>query len=272
MCYAFQIHRLLLHVVLLQPFAHTHSLSLEALHADLVTNQRAWEGIFSRDTDVVKTSRVAELLTALATIHFQRGNYPKSMMISAKSSEVLIHMTAILEERMPARPSAALAFTDADFPSPSGTFLASDHANVPNEREAWILFERLAFKNNELLLNITLGACQKDLSMFRATRKHVCYALRKLIAWELDYKVGCSLAIILHDALTHAEFISCSCVEMVIIALQANAGDMIYATLLRNGSDKPFKKTSLRKKLSAMTDDQLEAMFMELLRLQFKSL
>jgi hypothetical protein len=176
--------------ILLQP---SHLLSLEALYADLVRHQEVWDGIFSRDTDVVKTSRIAELVTALATIHFQRGNYGKSMMIGAKSSEVLMHMTCILEERMPAG-AAAATFTDADFPSPSGTFLASDHANVPNAREARILFERLAFKNNELLLNTTLCACKQELTMFYATRKHVFYALRRLIAWELDYKVGCSNA------------------------------------------------------------------------------
>jgi hypothetical protein len=157
----------------------------------LVRHQEVWDGIFSRDTDVVKTSRIAELVTALATIHFQRGNYEKSMIIGAKSSEILIHMSCILEERMPAG-AAAPAFTDADFPAPSGTFLASDHANVPNAREARILFERLAFKNNELMLNITLRACEKEMSMFHATRKQVCYALRRLIAWELDYKVSCS--------------------------------------------------------------------------------
>lgn len=136
------------------------------------------------------------------------------MMIGAKSSEILIYMSCILEERMPAG-AAAPAFTDADFPAPSGTFLASDHANVPNAREAWILFERLAFKNNELMLNITLRACEKEMSMFHATRKQVCHALRRLIAWELDYKVSCSNeSILCHvcHAVIHAKFISFSCV------------------------------------------------------------
>jgi hypothetical protein len=54
--------------------------------------------------------------------------------------------------------------------------------------------------------------------------------------------------------------------------LQANASDMKYATLLCNGGDKKFKKTSLRKKLTAMTEEHLEAMFTHLVRAQFKSL
>jgi hypothetical protein len=113
----------------------------------------------------------------------------KSMMIVVKSSEVLIHMSDILQQRMPAGPTAT-TFTDADFLSPPGTFFDSGCAKAPNADEAWILFERLTFKNNELLLNTSLGFCKKDLSMFRATRKQVCYAMRRLMAWELDYKVG----------------------------------------------------------------------------------
>jgi hypothetical protein len=163
--------------------------SLEALYADLVRHQQAWAGIFSRDTDVVKASRIAELVTALATIEFQRGNYGDSMVIMAKSSEILIHMTEIMEERMPAG-SAATTFTDADFPSLSGTFFASDCANIPNYRESHILLNRLSFENNELLLNINLCGYKQHPSLFEATRKQVCFALRRLMAWELDYKVS----------------------------------------------------------------------------------
>jgi hypothetical protein len=52
----------------------------------------------------------------------------------------------------------------------------------------------------------------------------------------------------------------------VMIAFQANASDMKYASLLCTGREKQFKKTSLRKKLSAVTDEQLEAIFMFLLQ------
>jgi hypothetical protein len=47
---------------------------------------------------------------------------------------------------------------------------------------------------------------------------------------------------------------------------------MKYAALLCTGMEKPFKKKSLRRKLSAMTDEQLEAMFMTLLQVEFKSI
>ncbi len=113
----------------------------------------------------------------------------KSMMIGAKSSEVLIHMSDIMEQRMRAGPTAT-TFTHADFPSPPGAFFDPGCAKAPNAHEAWILFERLTFKNNELLLNISLCGCKKDLSMFHATRKQVFYAMRRLMTWELDYKVG----------------------------------------------------------------------------------
>jgi hypothetical protein len=162
--------------------------SLEALFHDLGKHQQAWDGIFTRDTDVVKTSRIAELMTALATIHFQRGDYFTAMIVTAKSSEILLHMFDIIEDRMPARIKPA-TMTDADFPSPSGTFIAMDCAGVPDAREARILRERLAFKNNERCLNCSLLLYRSDPSKFREIIKNGCYSLRRLMSWELDYQV-----------------------------------------------------------------------------------
>ena len=162
--------------------------SLEALFQDLRKHQQAWDGIFTSDTDVVKTSRIAELMAALATIHFQRGDYFPAMVVTSKSSEILIHMFDIIEDRMPAqiKPST---MTDADFPSPSGTFIAMDCADIPDAREARILYERLAFKNNERCLNCTMRQYKINPLMFQAIVKHGCYSLRRLMSWELDYQV-----------------------------------------------------------------------------------
>lgn len=112
--------------------------SLEALYADLVRHQQAWASIFSTDTDVVKASRIAELVTALASIEFQRGNCGDSMVIMAKSSEILIHLTEIMEERMPAG-SAATTLTDAHFPSLSGTFFASKLSRISYTVESLVI-------------------------------------------------------------------------------------------------------------------------------------
>lgn len=162
--------------------------SLEALFEDLNRHQQAWDSIFRKDTDVVKASRIAELMAALATLHFQRGNYMQALFISAKSSEILIHMIDIIEERMPARRNSS-TMTAADFPSPSGTFLAMDCSDVPDEREARILRERLAFKNNERVLEICLCGYRSDRLKFQPIIQHGCYALRRLMSWELDYQV-----------------------------------------------------------------------------------
>ena len=47
---------------------------------------------------------------------------------------------------------------------------------------------------------------------------------------------------------------------------------MKYATLFFTGIENPFKKKSLRKKLSAVTDEQLQAIFMTLLQVEFTSI
>ncbi len=175
---------------MLSPYSYLISLprSLQALFRDLGKHQQAWDDIFTRDTDVVKTSRIAELMTALATIYFQRGDYCTAMFVTAKSSEILLHMFDIIEDRMPAQIKPA-TMTDADFPSPSGTFIAMDCAGIPDAREARILRERLAFKNNERCLNCSLLLYRSDPSKFRAIIKNGCFSLRRLMSWELDYQV-----------------------------------------------------------------------------------
>ncbi len=176
--------------VLLSPCSYLILLahSLEALFHDLDKHQQAWDGIFTSDTDVVKASRIAELMAALATIHFQRGDYFPALVVSSKSSEILLHMLDIIEDRMFAqiKPST---MTDADFPSPSGTFIAMDCAGIPDVREARILYERLAFKNNERCLNCSLLLYRCNPSKFREIIKNGCYSLRRLMSWELDYQV-----------------------------------------------------------------------------------
>ena len=178
--------------VVLNPYSCLLSLahSLEALLHDLDKHQQAWDGIFTSDTDVVKASRIAELMAALATIHFQRGDYFQAMVATSKSSEILSHMFDIIEDRMPAhiKPST---MTDADFPSPSGTFIAMDCAGIPDAREARILYERLAFKNNERCLNCSFLLYRSSPSRIREGNniKNGCVALRWLMSWELDYQV-----------------------------------------------------------------------------------
>ncbi len=66
---------------------------------------------------------------------FQRRDLFLALVVSAKSSEILIHMVDIIEDRMPAEIKPA-TMTDADFPSPSGTFIAMDCAGIPDAREA----------------------------------------------------------------------------------------------------------------------------------------
>jgi hypothetical protein len=202
---------------------------LEALFQDLRKHQQAWDGIFTRDTDVVKTSRIAELMAALATIHFQRGDYFQAMVVSSKSSEILIHMFDIIEDRMPAqiKPST---MTDADFPSPSGTFIAMDCAGIPDAREARILLQRLTFNNHERCLNCSLLLYRSNPSKFREIIKNGCFSLRRLMSWELDYQATPSL--------------------------------MKYGNFLCSGAGKKFKKTAMKKKLSTMTDAQIQSIFM----------
>ena len=203
---------------------------LEALLHDLVKHQQAWDGIFTSDTDVVKASRIAELMAALATIYFQRGDYILAMAVTSKSSEILLHMFDIIEDRMPAqiKPST---MTDADFPSPSGTFIAMDCAGIPDAREARILLQRLTFNNHERCLNCSLLLYRSNPSKFREESiKNGCFSLRRLMYWELDY--------------------------------QANPSLMKYGIFLCSGAGKKFKKTAMKKKLSTMTDAQIQSIFM----------
>lgn len=217
--------------VLLSPCSYLILLahSLEALFHDLDKHQQAWDGIFTSDTDVVKASRIAELMAALATIHFQRGDYFTALVVTSKSSEILLHMFDIIEDRMPAqiKPST---MTDADFPSPSGTFIAMDCAGIPDAREARILRERLAFNNNERCLNCCLLIYRSNPSKFREVIKNGCFSVRRLMSWELDY--------------------------------QANPSLMKYGVFLCSGAGKKFKKMAMKKKLSTMTDAQIQSIFM----------
>jgi len=218
--------------VLLNPCSYLILLAhgLEALFHDLDKHQRAWDGIFTSDTDVVKASRIAELMASLATIHFQRGDYFPAMVVTSKSSEILLHMFDIIEDRMPAqiKPST---MTDADFPSPSGTFIAMDCAGIPDAREARILLQRLTFNNHERCLNCSLLLYRSNTSKFREESiKNGCFSLRRLMYWELDY--------------------------------QANPSLMKYGIFLCSGAGKKIKKTAMKKKLSTMTDAQIQSIFM----------
>jgi hypothetical protein len=181
-----QISRVLLNLTHSYLLLLAHS--LEALFRDLGAHQQAWDAIFQSDTDVVKASRITELMAALATIHFQRGDYLSAMLVTSKSSEILFHMFEIIEDRMPAQIKPA-TMTDADFPSPSGTFIAMDCAGIPDTREANILYERLAFKNNERCLNCSIRMYNIDPLRFQPIIKNGCYSLRRLMSWELDYQV-----------------------------------------------------------------------------------
>ena len=49
-----------------------------------------------------------------------------------------------------------------------------------------------------------------------------------------------------------------------MFALQANPSEMKYGVLLCSGAEKKFKKTTLKKKLFAMTEEQIESIFLEL--------
>jgi hypothetical protein len=50
----------------------------------------------------------------------------------------------------------------------------------------------------------------------------------------------------------------------IMLALQANPSEMKYGVLLCSGAEKKFKKPTLKKKLSAMTEEQIESIFLEL--------
>jgi len=63
-----QISRVLLNLT--HPYLLLLAHSLEALFRDLVAYQQGWDAIFQSDTDVVKASRITELMAALATIYF----------------------------------------------------------------------------------------------------------------------------------------------------------------------------------------------------------
>jgi len=162
-----------------------------------VDNEQQWEEWFNADTDIVKTSRIAELMQALATIHVQRCKHYEAMRVLAKVKDLLDHMREIIS-RMPAKARTS-TLTQADFPSPSGTFICVEQAEIPNEREARILQERLSFKFHELLLKTSICGFKSD-----PTKREFCIAtgaiaLKKLMEWEIDYQVICCA---LHIALS----------------------------------------------------------------------
>ncbi len=50
----------------------------------------------------------------------------------------------------------------------------------------------------------------------------------------------------------------------IIFVLQDDPSLMKYGILLCSGADKKFKKTTLKKKLSTMTDAQIQSIFLQL--------
>lgn len=50
----------------------------------------------------------------------------------------------------------------------------------------------------------------------------------------------------------------------IMFVLQANPSLMKYGIFLCSGADKKFKKTALKKKLSTMTDEQIQSIFLQL--------
>ena len=50
--------------------------------------------------------------------------------------------------------------------------------------------------------------------------------------------------------------------EFIVFVLQADPSLMKYGIFLCSGAGKKFKKTALKKKLSTMTDAQIQSIFM----------
>ena len=50
----------------------------------------------------------------------------------------------------------------------------------------------------------------------------------------------------------------------ITFVLQADPSLMKYGIFLCSGADKKFKKTTLKKKLSTMTDEQIQSIFLQL--------